>query len=128
LLTPGWLARHALAVALVVAMLWLAKWQIGRAAGGNTLSYAYAVEWPVFAAFVVALWVREVRAELRAARGAEPEPPPADDYVARLAAAPPRRAAAPAPPAPVDDEVEAYNRYLEWLNANPGRRPSEYPG
>jgi hypothetical protein len=26
-----------------------------------------------------------------------------------------------------DPELVAYNRYLEWLAANPGRRPSEYP-
>jgi hypothetical protein len=27
-----------------------------------------------------------------------------------------------------DPELAAYNRYLGWLNANPRRSPSEYPG
>lgn len=64
LCTPGWLARHVAALTLVVAFLALGWWQISRAAQGNTLSWAYAVEWPVFAGFVVFIWFREVRRTL----------------------------------------------------------------
>jgi hypothetical protein len=70
-LSPRWLVRHALAAGLVAAFLALGWWQIGRAAHGNPLSLGYAVEWPLFAAFVVAVWVREIRVELR---GGAPDP------------------------------------------------------
>jgi hypothetical protein len=99
-LTPGWVARHVLAVVLIVGFLGLGWWQLGRASAGNVLSWAYAVEWPVFAGFVAFMWVREVRLELRADAVAEPAEHP----------------------------VDAYNDYLAWLNANPGARPADYPG
>ena len=52
-LTPSWLLRHAAMVGLVAAFLALGWWQVGRARGGNMLSYGYAIEWPVFALFVI---------------------------------------------------------------------------
>lgn len=67
---PRWIARHVLMVVLVTGFLALAWWQIDRAAAGNVLSYAYAVEWPVFAGFVVFIWLRWMRDEARAARAA----------------------------------------------------------
>ncbi len=127
LLTARWLARHAVVLALVAAFGALTRWQLGRAAAGNVLSYAYAVEWPVFAAFVVALWVREVRAELRPPGPKLPEPPPAQPagpgYV-------PFSAVLARPEITDDDDPElaAYNRYLGWLAANPDSRPDSYPG
>ncbi len=115
--TRAWLVRHVLAATLVVAFLALGWWQIGRAAGGNMLSWAYAVEWPVFAGFVVFVWVKEVRREL-SARGSSvdrDEPPP-------LRATRPARTYDDSD----DDQLAAYNRYLAWLNANPGARPADY--
>ncbi|HYN93895.1 MAG TPA: hypothetical protein VES42_08605, partial [Pilimelia sp.] len=75
LLTPAWLLRHGLAAALIGAFAALGWWQIRRAVSGNGLSWAYAVEWPVFAAFVAFLWWREVRHELRSPGGGAGEPP-----------------------------------------------------
>jgi hypothetical protein len=113
-------------VALVVAFAGLARWQYLRATGGNSLSWAYALEWPLFAGFVVAMWVRAVRDELReAGGGARPQPPP----IARPALRPPVGAGQPAVPGqPADDDpdVAAYNRYLAWLAADPDRRPGDY--
>jgi DNA-binding transcriptional regulator of glucitol operon len=120
-LTPGWLVKHAVTIVLVTAFLGLGWWQVTRAAAGNLLSYGYAVEWPLFAAFVVFVWVREIRSALR--RPGLPEP---------TATAPGRGPVRTrvARPAPVDDDADpalaAYNRYLAWLAANPDRRPSEY--
>jgi hypothetical protein len=117
--TPAWLVRHVLAATLVVAFLGLGWWQIGRAASGNLLSYAYAVEWPVFAGFVIFVWAKEVRRE-RSARGSFVDEQP-----------PPIRASRPARVGPGyddgnDEQLAAYNRYLAWLNANPDARPADY--
>jgi hypothetical protein len=144
LLTPAWLARHGLAVALVAAFGWLGWWQIGRAAGGNVLSWAYAVEWPVFAGFVVFLWWREVRRELRpdAAR-----PGGSDRAAAEQAGAggfrrpvvtrrsipgyadsqPYAGSATPVTRSPDEADLAAYNDLLAWLSANPDARAGDYP-
>ena len=140
--TPRWLLVHAAAVILVIGFLLLCWWQVTRAASGNLLSYGYAIEWPAFAAFVVYVWVKEMRQAVRGAGGAEAggtklggtpivgaQPGPAG----------PGRAANPIPSrsrarneAAYDDsadaELAAYNRYLSWLNAHPRASPSEYPG
>jgi DNA-binding transcriptional regulator of glucitol operon len=123
--TRAWIVRHVVAVVLVVAFLALGWWQISRAAGGNTLSWAYAVEWPVFAGFVVFLWIREVQQERRADR---PAPPPAGPRPQPGFRRPVR--VAPGGPAPGDEDPElaAYNDYLAWLTAHPGARPADYPG
>jgi len=65
LTSPGWLLRHAIVVVLVVAFLGLGWWQLGRAAQGNALSFGYTIEWPFFAAFVIFMWIREMRIALR---------------------------------------------------------------
>jgi len=128
--TPAWIARHVLALVLVFGFLALGWWQFSRATGGNTLSWGYTFEWPVFAAFVIFLWVREIQQERR--RDAPQEKKPVEP---KAAAGPvtvrrPVRVpvTAPAPSAEDDPELAAYNDYLGWLAAHPGARPSDYPG
>ncbi|SDX91209.1 DNA-binding transcriptional regulator of glucitol operon [Micromonospora pattaloongensis] len=127
LLTPAWIVRHVVAVVLVVAFLLLGWWQISRAAGGNTLSWAYAVEWPVFAGFVVFVWLRELRHTLAGepSPAAEPDPPTEAGYRRPVRS---NRVPAPVPDNGGDAELTEYNRYLAWLNENPGARPGDYPG
>jgi hypothetical protein len=126
--TPAWLVRHAVALALVVAFLALGWWQITRAAGGNLLSYAYAVEWPVFAGFVVFVWVKEVR-RARASTGARADhseaPATTDAEPPALRSTRPARVG-PGWDADGDEQLAAYNRYLVWLAANPTARPADY--
>lgn len=105
------------------------------------------LEWPVFAAFVVFFWIQELRRELRSSRSKEAVVTPAvaqpDPVTPRPPEASGQRSPSPAPgirrpvrvarrvtvPAEADDgELAAYNRYLEWLNANPDARPGDYPG
>jgi hypothetical protein len=120
---------------LVAAFLALAWWQVRRAGEGNLRSYAYAVEWPVFAGFVVFMWLREVR-QARAAPARDSESGQIEghteqpDRAVSARTRPERGAEASTRPADDDgnDELAAYNRMLAWLNANPQRRMSDYPG
>ncbi|MGH2601995.1 MAG: hypothetical protein ACRDJ9_21740 [Dehalococcoidia bacterium] len=127
-LSPGWLLGHFVALVLFTACLALGWWQVRRAGEGNLRSYAYAVEWPVFAGFVAFVWLREIR---RAQAGPAQESDEHSEQRARVAVppSPPDHDEAAAPPASdPDDELAAYNRMLAWLKANPGRRMSDYPG
>lgn len=142
LLTPGWLVVHALALLAVVSMLGLAVWQYSRAQGGNAISWGYLFQWPAFAAFAAFVWWREVR---RVLRGDPEEPEPI--RAGTIASAAPASAQTESAPQPVrrrpvvtrrpatvpagdedDPQLAAYNEYLAWLSANPGARPSDYPG
>ena len=106
LLTRGWLLGHALVWTAVAVCLALGWWQAGRAAEGNTLSWAYTFEWPLFAIFTIVLWVREMRATLRGEH-----PPPA-----KVAQAPRRGPVITRREANLDDGDADYNRYLASLN------------
>ncbi len=70
LFTPRWLSWHAFAIAAFAGMFWLGDWQFRRAMAGNTLSWAYTFEWPIFAIFGAVFWVKTVRDELRPSRSA----------------------------------------------------------
>jgi hypothetical protein len=74
LLRPRWLAWHAFAVAATLGMLWLGDWQLHRAKSGNELSWAYTVEWPLFAIFGVYFWAKSLRDELRSQANAGAPP------------------------------------------------------
>ncbi len=126
LLTPGWLVAHLGLVVLVAAFLALARWQMGRAADGNLLSYGYALEWPAFAVFTIWVWVVEVR---KALRQAPPVPTPSEQPPTQPVAAVRRRARVEAAyDDSADPQLAAYNHYLGWLNANPHLTPADYPG
>jgi DNA-binding transcriptional regulator of glucitol operon len=133
--TPAWIARHVLVLVLMAGCLGLGWWQLSRAQGGNSISWGYTFEWPVFAAFFGFLWYREVQLALR--KPAEDEPAPAEEAPeerpARLPGAPvtvgrPVRVPVHGVPDPDDPDLAAYNDYLGWLAAHPGARPVDYPG
>lgn len=49
---------HAGTLLVVVLFVALGWWQLQRALAGNELSWAYTVEWPLFAGLVVVFWWR----------------------------------------------------------------------
>lgn len=106
-------------VVLVAAMLALGGWQLSRATGGNMLSWAYTIQWPIFAGFVVFIWWREVRRTLLGEGTAPSTTATRGPVVTRH----------PSEYDEADDpELAAYNRFLAWLSANPDKRPVDYPG
>jgi DNA-binding transcriptional regulator of glucitol operon len=130
-LTPRWVAVHAGVLVLVAAFLALGWWQAGRAAAGNLLSYGYAFQWPAFAAFVVWVWVVEMRKALRAGPPAQTplEPGEASVVVAQPTRRRPRPTRSDAAYDDSDDpKLAAYNHYLAWLNEHPHASPAAYPG
>ncbi|GAA4629165.1 hypothetical protein GCM10023196_048740 [Actinoallomurus vinaceus] len=110
---PGWLGLHLIAIVLIGVFMLAGWWQLARAQGGNLQSWAYVIEWPMFAIFVVAMWVRMVRDELRGETNADPG-----------TVTPPN--AAPSPRLDdiddeEDEELVAYNRRLARLNDEASR-------
>jgi DNA-binding transcriptional regulator of glucitol operon len=112
LLTPKWLAWHALALVATYVMVRLGLWQWHRAhATHSAQNMGYALQWPAFALFGLAVWWRVCRDAVRPPDDTRPEP------------AKPVRRPAPEPAAAVapvtdeeDPELAAYNRYLAQLN------------
>ena len=84
-----WLSRralvcHLLLVVIVSGCLVAGYWQFRRATGGNTLSWAYTFEWPVFALIAAVGWWQlihedpadvQARKDERARRAKEVGPP-----------------------------------------------------
>lgn len=120
-LSAGWLTVHALALFFTASFLGLGYWQLIRSRTGNARSFGYALEWPLFAAFVVFMWINFIREERKRARQAEAEPAEPDNTPPDEPVAVPE----PAPPTPEaedeDPELAAYNRYLAKLHAEDTR-------
>jgi hypothetical protein len=114
-----WFSRRAMKLHVVIlivvpAFTALCLWQISRALGGNSLSWAYVFEWPLFAAYAVYMWWRFVHE-------AAPDGPPGDAAAAgpggQDAAAAPSSSPPPETPQEVEEDAEmaAYNEYLAQL-------------
>ncbi len=121
LFKPRWLGWHALMVASVLGMLALGNWQLHRAEAGNSLSWAYTFEWPIFAGFAIVFWAKTIRDEFHPP---VPSGTPAGDLElpgGRPGQAPGAAAAAAGggePAAePEDAELADYNAYLARLTS-----------
>jgi|SRR5271165_6888680 len=120
LVSPRWLAWHGFMLVTAVGMLWLGDWQLHRAESGNTLSWAYTFEWPIFTIFVVVFWAKTIIDEWRHPGGAPGKgaliaagPRDQDDSLGL-----PDAAHTPADSdadAADDPELAAYNAYLASL-------------
>ena len=114
LIAPKWLAWHVFVILSVLGMLWLGSWQLHRAESGNSLSWAYTFEWPLFAIFAVVFWVKTIRDEVH------PPAQPRDAFALPGGIPAPLPVALRAPgggeePAEDDEELAHYNAYLARL-------------
>jgi hypothetical protein len=120
-----WFSRRAIKLHVVIlivvpAFLALCLWQVSRALGGNSLSWAYVFEWPIFAAYAVYMWWRFVH---EAADDASPPAAAVADPGGRTDPANGDAATTPPRPDPErereaekdDAELAAYNDYLSQL-------------
>jgi hypothetical protein len=123
LFRPKWLGWHALMVLIVLGMLALGDWQFRRAESGNSLSWAYTFEWPIFAIFVIVFWAKTIKDEFRPPAQAEGlgdvALPAGRGGAAGLAAG--DAGAADAAEDEDDEELAAYNAYLARLTAEASR-------
>ncbi|HEX9031299.1 MAG TPA: hypothetical protein VF834_05600 [Streptosporangiaceae bacterium] len=131
LVTPRWISWHLFAVATVIGMMWLGDWQFRRAMAGNTLSWAYTFEWPIFAIFAVVFWVKTVRDELHPAADADGQADEVSlpDGIRRPAGGAPgapggsgsaeagQQGADPGSASEIDTELAEYNAYLARLSS-----------
>ena len=63
--TPRCIGLHVILLILLPTFVLLTVWQLSRALSGNTLSWAYTFEWPVFSIFVVVFWAKTIMDEWR---------------------------------------------------------------
>ncbi len=99
-----------------------------RALSGNTLSWAYVFEWPIFAGYAVFMWWKLIHEPPAGARGDGRRTSPtamtrsddsrADPHAHRDEAAHSDTDGSPGE----DEELASYNRYLAALNASGKRK------
>ena len=93
LLSGRWLALHVFAVASLVVCAGMTWWQFERAEAGNGRSVGYALQWPAFGIFAVAVWIWLCRDAVRPTeeRAIPAPPPPVPGRVADEVVLPPPR-------------------------------------
>lgn len=121
-LSRRWWAGHVLVAAGCGLFLGLGRWQWDRAHSvvGDWQNVGYALQWPLFAGFLVAAWLRFLWLEQRA--GTEPatrEPATREPAAGQQARQPAGRRTPEDDP---DDELAAYNAYLARLADEDRRR------
>ena len=97
-----------------VALTW---WQASRALSGNTLSWVYTFEWPIFAAYAVYMWWKLLHDEPNGEPTSEPESAAGAGAGSKARTVADTGAEADGEGGE-EDELAAYNRYLADLNAS----------
>jgi len=111
--TPRALRLHAVILLVVPAFMALCVWQLERALSGNTLSWAYVFEWPLFAGYAVYMWWRFVHEVPEAPADASPVAAGSGDAPTSAARQDPAHASGGGGEG--DAELAAYNAYLAQL-------------
>lgn len=118
-MTSKYLRKKAIGVHIAL-ILWIAMcavatwWQVGRAAQGNSLSYLYAIEWPVFLVMGFMGWYALINAE----EVTEHHEKARREFEERMRA----EAQAQREVSEEDDTLRAYNDHLAALSEKPKKR------
>jgi hypothetical protein len=134
----GNLFTHLTAAVVVPGCIALCWWQVTRALSGNSLSWAYVFEWPIFAGYAVFMWWKLIHDHPDRAGATVTATVPGENPVAHghLAPSPPSdragagtsQAGAAVAPALTDKdrdeeaEMASYNDYLAALHASGKRK------
>jgi hypothetical protein len=129
---------HLTAAVVVPGCIALCWWQVTRALSGNTLSWAYVFEWPIFAGYAVFMWWKLIHDHpVRAEATVTPTVTGGDPVVhgdlapgspSDRAVAGPTQGGAGVAPATTDrdreeeTEMASYNDYLAALHASGKRK------
>ena len=97
---------HLTAAVVVPGCGILCWWQVTRALSGNTLSWAYVFEWPIFGGYAVFMWWKLIHDPLPGDQS-EKAGQERDSHEKRKKE---------------DEELASYNRYLAALNASDKRK------
>lgn len=106
-------------LALCCGLAWW-QWERFSSASGTFQNLGYVLQWPLFGLFPAFMFWRIRKLRRRAEEADARDQTGGETAAAVLPEVPAprqRRALAPRPPAPEDDELAAYNRYLRELNA-----------
>lgn len=114
--SPRSLGLHILLVVWIAMCAVAAWWQVGRAIQGNSLSFLYAIEWPVFAVLGVLGWFALLNME----RVSDEEIAERRAYEERMRAE--ARAAREVQAGGEDPNLAAYNEHLAELSTQPKKR------
>ena len=114
--SPRALGIHAALVAWLLICGVCAWWQVGRAIQGNSISFFYAIEWPVFGIFGVLGWYALLNME----KVSEHQERARREYEERMRDE--AQAARRAAPVVEDPVLAAYNDHLADIATAPKKR------
>ena len=112
------LVVHAALAAWLTMCVLAAWWQVGRAFGGNSLSFLYAIEWPCFAVLGFFGWWQL----LHVAKSTEDEENARREYEQRMRAEAAVARSVEATEGPEDPQLAAYNDHLAELATAPKKK------
>ena len=113
---------HLTALIVVPGCLALGWWQVTRALSGNSLSWAYVFEWPIFAGYAVYMWWKLTHDDRRSGRRASLDGSEGAHHEADAGVDSRGAAHDPAGAGDEDEELASYNSYLAALNASGKRK------
>ena len=124
---------HLTAAVVVPGCIALCWWQVDRALSGNSLSWAYVFEWPIFAGYAVFMWWKLIHEPAPGDRSHSHDPSPDAGHRTDGTGKVPAPGPIPAfdrdsdepgtgSEAAADEELASYNRYLAALHDSGKRK------